>query len=77
MELLVEDPKLVNEDGTSHKIGSNSKVDRVKLQVDSQTKLSMSKNMVRPNFLAKSKLLAKSRSKLSFLTSNRAPDQSF
>lgn len=66
MNLLVKNPEYISENSNIHKV-DNSEVNRVKFWTDSWIKVAQSKNIIKPDFLPKSKLLGKSSVRLSFL----------
>lgn len=59
--------KSVSKNNNVDRNGGDNKVNRTKPQVNFQTKLANSKNKIRPDFLVKSKLLAKPSFRVDFL----------
>lgn len=65
---LVKNSGSISENNTIDGVSNSSKITGAKLWVNFQAKLSKSKNTVRPNFLAKSRLLTEPGSEPDVLT---------
>lgn len=65
-EPLIENLISINKDRNIDEIDNNSKVVGIKFQGNSQAKLAKSNNIIRPDFLDKSKLLVEISSKSGF-----------
>lgn len=68
MKLLARNLEPINKNSIIDRVDTGSKIGRAKSQVNFQANFFMSNNMIKPNFLTKSKWFVKPSSRSGFLT---------